>query len=200
MGFKTIEIDWYLDPLRDVITGVEHGLKQVSARPDEVEWFDGNLVMDHSEWLLGVAFVGTQAYIESAIGDVWRHLHGRSGAKRDASKGFRKKCLSCDAEIKSTGVTRIGLINAAANYYKHHRGPEALRPDTAETLSRAGVNLKDVYAYPCVNVAVLLCGRELRLRVLCDIVRVWRVRVVTEIAGVEPSPIKRRARCRHVAT
>jgi hypothetical protein len=186
---RFIEVDWYIDPLRDVILGIEHGLTQVHARPDEVDWFDGNFVMDHSEWLLGVAFVGTQAYVESAVGDVWRYLHGKRCAEGEASKEFRKQCFACDTELKPAGVTRIELINAVANYYKHHSGPKALREDTVETLRKAGVNLEDAYAYPCARVAELLCGSELHVRALCDIVKAWRVRVVTKIAGVEP-PVK----------
>jgi hypothetical protein len=197
---NTLAMDFEIGPLRDVIAGIEHGLSQVLARPDDVDWFDGDFVMDHSEWLLGVAFVGSQAYIESAIGDVWRYLHGSGSAEGKASKEFRKQCFSCDDELKPAGVTRIELINASANYYKHHSGPKALRPDTVETLRRVGVNLEDVYAYPCAHVAELLCGREWHLRVLCDVVKDWRVRVVTEIAGVEPSPVKRRTVGKKVAT
>jgi hypothetical protein len=186
MGLKVIEIDWYLDPLRDVISGVEHGLKQVSARPDEVEWFDGNFVMDHSEWLLGVAFVAAQAYVERAVGDICRHLMASGGAPGENRKTLRTKCLARDVRLDPLPMTRVELINAAANYYKHHDGPQDLWPDTAQTLRKAGINLEDPYAYPCAHAASLLCGNEWNLHMLCDIVKDWRAQLVRSTLSSRP--------------
>jgi hypothetical protein len=186
MGLKLIEIDWHLDPLRDVIAGVEHGLEQVRARPDEVEWFDGNFVMDHSEWLLGIAFVAAQAYIERAIGDIGRHLLASGSTLSENRKTLKTKCLASDVKLDPLRITRVELINAAANYYKHYDGLRNLRPDTVETLREAGINLEDPYAYPCAHVASLLCEHEWHLQKLCDVVKDWRAQLVRSTLSSRP--------------
>jgi hypothetical protein len=189
VSITTIETDWNIDPLREVMIGVEHGLRQVVNRTKRVEWFDGNFMLDHAEWLLGVAFVAAQTYIESAIGDVWRHLHGERHAEGAAWTDFRKNCLACDVQLKPAGVTRMELINAVANYYKHHEGAKALRPETVVTLSECGLNPDDVYAYPCAHAAWLLCGSEWHLQSLCGLMKAWRSRIVTEVGGVRATDL-----------
>ena len=191
MGLRLIEIDWHLDPLRDVIAGVEHGLKQVSARSDEVEWFDGNFVMDHSEWLLGIAFVAAQAYMERVVGDITRHLLTSGSSENKNPKALRAEYFASDVKLDPLSLTRVELIHAAANYFKHYDGPQDLWRDTAETLRKAGINLEDPYAYPCAHVASLLCGREWHLQMLCDIVKGWRAQLVrTTLASEEANTLE----------
>jgi hypothetical protein len=99
-------------------------------------------------------------------------------APGESRKTLRTKCLAADVRLDPLPMTRVELINAAANYHKHHDGPQGLWPDTAETLREAGINLKDPYAYPCAHVASLLCGHEWHLHTLCDIVKDWRAQLV----------------------
>lgn len=172
------DIDWRIGPLQDVMAGIEVGLNRIQARMDNVEWFDVDQALEHSVWLLGVAFVAAQAYIEGTVGDAWRIRNGKDHVRSDASKEFTRECHSDDTAL-APGVTRIEFINAVANHFKHLESPRGLDEHVWGVLRTAGITEKT--EYPCARATELLCGEKWRLRALCDIVREWRARVVPKV-------------------
>lgn len=177
---RTEDIDWRVGVLRDVMAGFERGLKRIHRRLEEQSWYDGGHAMDDSEPLLGMAFVAAQVYVEGTIGDVWRMRHANGPSNTEASKKFKTECRARDVAL-IPGVTRIQLIDATANYYKHCEGVSGSWPGTARTLARVGITADS--EYPCVRATELLCGKEWRLRVLCNVVTDWRAVVLLELAA-----------------
>ena len=56
------EIDWRVEPLHDVIVGIEAGLAAIGQRLEEKDG-DGITALEHAEPLLGLGFVAAQAYV-----------------------------------------------------------------------------------------------------------------------------------------
>jgi hypothetical protein len=173
------DFDWRIEPLHDVIVGIEGGLKSIRERLDDEEGVDGLSALERAEPLLGLGFVAFQIY---AVG-TWTDLNSirKSRGKRPVSKW---DCYKCDPIKVKGDTTRIELINASANYFKHH--DEWLRwptendlgvPDT-EILGRVGITQKT--EFPCVEAVNLLCGSSWKLIVLHQIVKEWRAHVINK--------------------
>ncbi len=189
---RTWEIDWRIDSLRRVMAAIQSGLSQVQSRMSDEPPFDADWALESSDTLLGVAFVGAQAYIEGTIGDVWRVQLGRGHAGKKATKKLKRECLKHDVTLASGRVTRVELINAAANYYKHHSGAGGSWSDTVDVLGKVGI--AETTEYPCARAADSLCGKEWHLRDLCDIVSEWRANVLGTLGHAGPSSARQSRR------
>jgi hypothetical protein len=165
------EIDWRVEPLHDVIVGIEAGLATIRQRVEQ-EDDDGITVLDHAEPLLGLGFVAAQAYVLGTWTDLNRIRD--SSARAPVSK---TACYATDSITVQDGITRIHVINAAANYFKHHdEWLEWPSNETARILACVGIT-KDT-EFPCVQAAHLLCGPAWRLIVLHQVVKEWREHVI----------------------
>ena len=176
--------DWRISPLRAVMIGIEAGIERAWRLTKE----DAALVdmaLDDSESLLGVALVAAQTYIEGTVGDVWRFGNRNARGASKPSRKLHAECLSCDVELASNGITRVGLLNAAANYYKHHESARGLDLQVWRALNKVGITCTT--EYPCSRVTEILCGRELRLRTLCDILAEWRASTFAALCHMETS-------------
>jgi hypothetical protein len=165
-------IDWRIKPLEQIVAGIDAAIAAVRERMDS-EGIDGLEGRDLAEFMLGLGFVAFQNY---AI-KTWTDLN----IIRD---GFGKPpvdklaCYRCDQfTVKQNGPTRIELINAAANYFKHH-DEWSQWPDneTTRTLSRVGITQQS--EFPCIEAVRIFCGDSWRLMVLHQIVREWREHVL----------------------
>ena len=165
------EIDWRIEPLHDVIVGIEAGLKSVEERLKQEEDFDGLSAREHAEMLLGLGFVAAQAYV---LG-VWTDLN-RIRKKEGLPPVGKIDCYASDPVTLHRGPTRIQVINATANYFKHHDEWLAWpNNETTQALRRVGIT--ENTEFPCVEATQLFCGRSWEFIVLHQIVREWRAHV-----------------------
>jgi hypothetical protein len=164
-------VDWRIEPLHDVIVGIEAGLSIVRERLEE-EGDDGITALEHAEMLLGLGFVAAQTYVLGSWTDLNR-------IRKSSARPFVTKsdCYASDTIRVQVGVTRIHAINATANYFKHHDEWRVWpQNETARILAAIGIT-KDT-EFPCVCATELLCGPTWRLIVLHQIVREWREHVI----------------------
>jgi hypothetical protein len=173
------EIDWRIGPLEDIIVGIDAAITAVRERLDAEE-IDGLEAREHAELFLGLGFVAFQTY---ALG-TWTDLNRirQAAGKRPVDKLV---CYKTDPIlVNQNGPTRIELINAVANYFKHHdewprEWPEkrdTIITPTIITLKTVGITQKS--EFPCIDAACMLCGDGWQLVVLHQIVREWRAHVL----------------------
>jgi hypothetical protein len=86
----------------------------IHNKKEEYIYWD-SVYSDDAEHLVGIVFIVLQNYINSSISDLFPDL------KKIHSK------YQLDKEINNTETTRIHLIIALANYYKHRDLPQKLR-------------------------------------------------------------------------
>src|SRR4051812_11974863 len=144
-------VDWRIEPLHDVIVGVEAGLTIVRERLEGGD--DGITAREHAEMLLGLGFVAAQAYVLGTWTDLKRIRESSPSAPITKSD-----CYASDTITVQAGITRIHVINATANYFKHHEEWRAWpQNETARILATIGITQKT--EFPCIHATELLCGR-----------------------------------------
>jgi len=171
------EIDWRIGPLNDIIVGISAGLAAIQKRMNAEEGFDGLSAREHAEPLLGLCFVAAQTYAVGTVSDLnrIRMSHGKSKEERLN----KHKCYAHDTFINGD-VTRIQLINASANYFKHH--DEWTRWPTnydTETLGKVGITEKTEFL--CIDAVGLLCDTSWELNKLLQILKEWRAHLFSTL-------------------
>ena len=163
-------VDWRIEPLHDVVVGIEAALRIVRERLEDGE--DGIAARQHAETLLGLGCVAAQAYVLGTWTDV-NHIRERCSR----APITKSDCYASDTITLQAGITRIHVINATANYFKHHDEWKSWpQNETARILGTIGITQKT--EFPCIHATELLCGRTWRLIVLHQIVKEWRERVI----------------------
>ena len=163
-------VDWRIEPLHDVIVGIEAGLAIVRERLEGGG--DGITAREHAEMLLGLGFVAAQAYVLGA----WTDLN-RIRESSPRAPITKSDCYASDTITVHAGITRIHVINATANYFKHHDEWRAWpQNETARILTIIGITPET--EFPCIHATELLCGPAWRLIVLHQIVKEWREHVI----------------------
>jgi hypothetical protein len=166
------EVDWRIAPLHHVMVGFEAGLDAIRELSDVAEWFDASHASEHAEPLFGLGFVAAQIYALGTVSDL-----NSVRVSRGKSKKEKLDCYACDTVRLKGGVTRIQLINAAANYFKHHDEWKTRWPtkghgaQDVKTLGDVGITEKT--EFPCIH-AVELLGTSYKLIVLHQILKEWR--------------------------
>jgi hypothetical protein len=163
------EIDWRIDPLESVIVGIDHGLAEIRERLDTKE-FDGDDACEHAEPLFGLGFVAAQTYALGTVSDL-------NSVRMSRGKSMKEKidCYACDTILLHGGVTRIQLINAAANYFKHQDEWETRWPTERHGVKTLGCfGITEETEFPCKRAVEQLCGTRVELIVLHQIVKEWR--------------------------
>jgi hypothetical protein len=77
---------------------------------DEYDWYEENFLSEDSDETIGFVFVACQVFISGTVGDV---------IKKDKFTYKEKEKVLKNAPQFNGFRTKIELINAAANYYKH---------------------------------------------------------------------------------
>jgi hypothetical protein len=161
------EVDWRGDSLYSVVVAIDSGLAAVRERldEDEIDSLDARGLADS---LLGLGFVAAQTY---ALG-AWTDLNEvRSSSGKPPIK--KHDCYRADLVMPKTNVTRIELINATANYFKHHDEWSSWpASETTEILGRVGITEQS--EFPCATITELFCGNGWEFIVVHQIVRDWR--------------------------
>ncbi len=163
------EFDWRIGPLYEVIVGIDAGLAEIGRRIDKEEGFNGLTAREHAEPLLGLGFVAAQTYAHGT----WTDLN-QIRSSRGKPKLSKSDCYKCDP-IKLKGkATRIEVINATANYFKHHDEWSGWPADkTTRILSSVGIT--QLTEFPCIEATELFCGKSWEFVVVHQVVKEWRV-------------------------
>jgi hypothetical protein len=172
------EVDWRIGPLEHVVVGIDAGLASIQAQIGDPEWYDRLHACDDAEPLLGLGFVAFQTYALGTVEDLNRIRADHAKPKMD-----KHDCYSCDPITFKEGVTRIQLISAIANYFKHHdewsRWPTSKKDKGFhDTQTLARVEIKQETEHPCVEATKLLCGTSWKMIVLRQIVQEWRAHLI----------------------
>ena len=164
------EIDWRIEPLHDIIVGVDASITAIRQRLDENE-IDGLAARECVEPVFGLGFVAFQNY---ALG-TWSDLNAIRKSNGEASVS-KLDCYRRDRITVKGGATRIELINATANYFKHHDEWSGWPTnETTHTLSRVGISQRS--EFPCIDSTRIFCGDSWQLIVVHQIVQEWRTHV-----------------------
>jgi hypothetical protein len=180
------EVDWRIGPLEHVVVGIDAGLAAIEAQIADSEWYDGLHACEDTEPLLGLGFVAFQTYALGTVEDLIRIRASRGKSKVTKKGGFKHDCYSCDPIAVKGGVTRIQLISAIANYFKHHdewstwpASEDDRGFEDAQVLARVGIRQKT--EFPCIEAANLLCGTSWNMIVLHQIVQEWRAHLISKL-------------------
>jgi hypothetical protein len=175
------EVDWRIRPLKHVVGGINAALAGIEAQIGDPEWYDGLHACDDAEPLLGLGFVAFQTYALGTVQDLNRILTRHWKREKDKHKYY-----CCDPIVLKGGVTRMQLINAVANYFKHHdewsRWPTLKDRgfNDAQVLARVGITEKT--EHPCIEATNLLCCTSWNMIVVHQIVLEWRAHLINELA------------------
>jgi len=176
---KQPEIDWRLSSTKRILQALSDGLKDVGRDFDEArEDYQIDDALEHTENLLGIAFVMAQTYIAGTVSDV-NQLMGASG--RLTKEQLIKDHSNRLAEL---AVTKVELCDAIANYFKHHDewsswSTTGRNQKTVSVLRAAGIQEND--EFPCRKVADLLWSNNdgSDLQPLLSLITSWREAVIT---------------------
>ncbi|MBT7075604.1 MAG: hypothetical protein HN922_11905 [Anaerolineae bacterium] len=97
-------LDYDLDLLRDLIQAIDQHLSHTIKKATQVEDADSLGYYDRTDHIIGLGFVACQTYMTSISG------HLKVGKRIALSLG----------PSHSNGLTKVQIINHAANYWKHN--------------------------------------------------------------------------------
>jgi hypothetical protein len=174
-------LDFRYSWLATTLEGLANSFGEIHRLSEEHDWFDGLHQLEYAEPIVGVAFVATQAYLIGVVADVGRG-RGKSGKElqhfvNEEKTGF----YSDDPHPINSNQSRVLIINAAANYYKHHDEWGAWSTNkTARQLQEAGI--QEDTEFPCLVAAEMLFGNTNfgRLSTLLVIASEWRSYVMNK--------------------
>jgi hypothetical protein len=124
-----------IETIKNIIEPFQKQLDKVIelCENDNLDWWD-NFYADDTEHLVGTVFIVLQNYINSSISDLFPEL-----------TKLHSKYTSDKKVYKNLKTTRIELIIALANYYKHRDLPTELHKYTTNPLLDLGIEYKQVY-------------------------------------------------------
>jgi hypothetical protein len=129
-----LRIDTRIKVIKDIVLPFQTQLDYIYkiCEKDNFIYWD-SVYADDTEHIVGTVFIVLQNYINSSITDLFP----------DSSKLFVK--YSIDKKINNSQTTRIELIIALANYYKHRDLPTDLRDSTTKFLNDLKIEFKEIY-------------------------------------------------------
>jgi hypothetical protein len=104
-------------------------IKSICKSENYVNW-DSVYSDDLEDWV-GGAFIFIQNYINSSISDLYPNLKEQY------------KIYNCDVKFYKTNISRIDLIIAIANYYKHRDSPPPLHKNTSKIFEILKIDYKE---------------------------------------------------------
>lgn len=175
---KWQEIDWRYSSTERVFQALSDGLKNVGCSLDGAQdSYQVDDALDHTENLLGIAFVMAQTYIAGTVSDVNRLPRaGGELTKERLLKNYGER-------LDGSAPTKMELCDAAANCFKHHdewgSSPATRRSQkTVSVLRAAGIQEND--EFPCRKTADLLWANNdgSDLEPLLSLISDWRKAVI----------------------
>jgi hypothetical protein len=127
--------DTRIETIKNIIDSFQKQLDKVAelCENDDFDWWD-NFYADDTEHFAGTVFIVLQNYINSSISDLFPKL-----TKLHSKYTFDEKVN------ENSETTRIELIIALANYYKHRDLPTELHKYTTNPLDNLGIDYKHIY-------------------------------------------------------
>jgi len=129
-----LRIDSRIGVLKDIISPFQlqfNVIKEICAKDNSFYW--DSVYADDTEHLFGTVFIVLQNYINSSISDLFPDLLKLSTK------------YSIDKKLNNSQTTRIELIIAIANYYKHRDLPTLLHPNTVKPLDDLNIKYMENY-------------------------------------------------------
>jgi hypothetical protein len=172
------EIDWRFSSTKRIFQALSDALKDVERNFSEAqEDFEIDDALEHTESLLGIAFVTAQAYIARTVSDA-NKLMG------PGSKPTKERLLKDYGDmLAGSAVTRMELCDAIANYFKHHDewsswSAPGLHQKTVSILHAAGIEENN--DFPCRKTADILWSNNdgSDLEPLLLLISSWRKAVI----------------------
>ena len=132
------ELTHYMTSLRisnlnRMLAKLQELLDEHLALCNEYDWYEENFLAENTEETMGFVFLACQVFISGTVGNV---------IGRDKFTYKEKEKLLKNAPQFKGFRTKIELINAAANYYKHKDESE-LSGDTLKIMQGFGLLEKD---------------------------------------------------------
>ena len=108
------EFDFRCDWVSLTLSALKTGFIRIKEMGDETPWFDVLWQLEQADNIFGIAFVTAQTYILGTVEDI-------NSIRKVANKSEISKINYYDDDKSPlpSGASRIQLINAIANYYKH---------------------------------------------------------------------------------
>lgn len=106
-----------------VLEGLEVSMDRLYKKQEEVVWYDIIWLLEETEPIIGIALITLQNYINSSIYDRYKKLDNRIEVY---NKGMK---------LNDSGHSKIQLIIALANYYKHRDDDVSLYKNTTSVLN-----------------------------------------------------------------
>ena len=158
------EYDGRIISLIPIINSLEKLIEELKEKEVEVNWYDGLWLLEETEPIIGIAYITLQNYINSSIFDKYKNL----------KKQYHKYKIGDD--FNNSGRTKIELIIAVANYFKHRDHPKELREVTSKILTDF-----DIQFDKSVNIenspifkAIALFSENWKVNDLIEVVVNWR--------------------------
>ena len=178
------EIDWRISSVRRIIDALSQGITivnhdlEMSETPTDPSYgtFDAGFALEHTEGLLGIAFVTAQNYITGTVSDIPKLTKLKSRPTK------RKLIQSFSARLPGYGITTLELCDAVANYWKHHEEWDGWSVTdrnrrTIEILKEVGIGEQDYF--PCNSTTNILWPRGASdLEELIGVLSSWRQRAI----------------------
>ena len=165
-------LDFSMDFLKEATELIDKYLENLDERKENCPDPDSFGLYDDGEHITGLGFVVCQYYITA----IYSFYKKNKYYKENKPVALRRGPKHC------TGLPFAELINACANYWKHHeewRGvpKEQLRPDSVKTIKAMkslGIKVADGY-YPLHNAFCKLLGSPpYRFNALLPLLKEWR--------------------------
>ncbi len=170
--------DWRFSSTKRIFQALSDGLKDVRCDFSKAqEEFEIDDALEHTESLLGIAFVTAQTYIAGTVSDAYK----LKGAGSELTK--ERLLKDYGDRLAGSAVTRMELCDAIANYFKHHDewnswSAKGRHQKTVSILRAAGIEEND--EFPCRKAADILWSNNdgSDLKPLLSLISSWREAVI----------------------
>ena len=172
------DIDWQRSSTERLFHALSDAIKAIQQEIDEAEEdYQIERGLDHTENLLGIAFIVAQTYIVGVVSETLRIV-------KPTLKPTKESLLrDYSDQISGSSSTQMELCNAIANYFKHHDEwanwsvPGRHRRTVAVLVS---VGIQEDEAFPCAKAAEILSinSADAGLEPLLTLITQWRQIVI----------------------
>ncbi len=157
-------VDYRAESLRVAICALDESIESLLIKTKTQDWYDGGWFLEESEPIIGLGFVSLQNYINSSIYDCHEEL----------VKQYQK--YSTGTEKLKNERTKVELIIAIANYFKHRDSLGDLHEPTRQILADFKLNCaKDAYVFdsPILKGFEILSKKN-KLSEIMEVILEWR--------------------------
>ena len=158
------KVDFRKSSLIKTIEGLENSISTLKNLNSENEWYDSLFLLEDIEPIIGMAFITCQNYINSSIFDL------------DENLSRKLELYKKGQFLAPYGRTRIELIIAVSNYFKHRDDDKRMHKGTSIVLESFNFEYEDFDSIEDSPIfkAIELFDKNWRLNSLIDIVNDWR--------------------------